>query len=349
MNRIKVIVADDELFALNGISGIIEKSDDFCVVGKAANGQSALQMILKEKPQIVVTDIKMPLMDGLHLIDECKRRKLQVAFIVISAYDEGQYVRSALKSAVVYDYLFKPFANEDLINALHGSYKFYLKMIGQLESDDTGLPLLLDAINDNDYQTVEGYVDDVFSYDEGSFQELKNRCYGWIIHVHNSTFANDKIRSFESYPTTKKVFEAEDREELKNVIKKYLKRCCESYNRNENITVLVKSCLKILESEYENEDFNLNYCADKLAVTPNYLAGRFSRDMGVSFSNYLNQKRLNRAKELLNDVSLKVYEVASMVGISDVAYFNKLFKDSEGVTPSQYRRSSLTGDFFNEN
>jgi two-component system response regulator YesN len=104
-----------------------------------------------------------------------------------------------------------------------------------------------------------------------------------------------------------------------------------------------------MQREYDNEDLNLNYCANKLDVTPSYLSGRFSRDMNQSFSVYLNNLRIDKAREMLKNVSLKVYEIAERVGIADVSYFNKLFRDYEGKTPLQYRREIMESDFKNEN
>ncbi len=339
MPKIKVVVADDERYALDGIAEMIDATSEFCVVGKAEDGESALALIREKKPELVVTDIKMPVMDGLGLIDKCLEEVLPVTIIVISAYDDREYLRAAIRSSIVYDYLFKPFLKEDLIAALHGSYRFHLKSVGSGDSDETG-SVLFKAITGNDYASIEELLNRVFE-NAGNLQDLKNRCYGWIVHVHNNTFANNKLASFDSQSTMKKIFETLDREELLVIMKEYFRNCCDRYVQNDSITVLVKSCMRIMEREVANEDLNLNYCADKLSVTANYLSTRFSRDMGESFSSYLNNLRIRKAKEYLSDVSLKVYEIASLVGISDVSYFNRLFKETEGMTPLQYRKRSF--------
>ena len=209
------------------------------------------------------------------------------------------------------------------------------------------LGLLVGYIFNNDYSSIEGFLNEYFSREAG-LQEMKNQCYGWIMYVHNAVFADNKTRSFDSRRTMKKVFEAKNEEELHEVIARYFKGCCDRFVLNDNITVLVKSCLRIIQSEYDNADLNLNYCAGKLDVTPSYLSGRFSRDMGQGFTAYLSELRMEKARDLLKNVSLKVYEVAERVGITDVSYFNKLFRDYQGKTPLQYRKEIIETDIDGE-
>ena len=348
MSDIKVVVADDEILALNGISNLIDKTEGYKVVGKAANGLQCLELIRETGPQLVVTDIKMPVMNGLELIQTCVAENLAVSIIVVSAYDDRDYLRAAIRCPLVYDYLFKPFRNEELFAALQGAGSFHKKYGGEID-DESGMSLLVTLIFNNDFTSLENYMKEYFSREGLSLQEMKNQCYGWIMHIHSTVFSDNKTRSFDSHRTMKKVFEARDKEELQEVMTEYLRGCCDRFVYNDNVTVLVKSCLRIVQSEYGNEDLNLNYCANKLAVTPNYLSGRFSRDMGQSFSNYLTTLRMEKAGEMLKNVSLRVYEVAERVGISDVSYFNKLFREYEGKTPLQYRKEIMESDSENEN
>ena len=286
-------------------------------------------------------------MNGLELIETCVAENLAVSVIVVSAYDDRDYLRAAIRCPLVYDYLFKPFRNEELFAALQGAGNFHRKYAGEL-NDETGMTLLVNCIFSSDYSAITAFLNEGFS-DDCSLQELKNRCYGWIMHVHSTVFRDNKTKSFDSRLTMNKVFDAKDKEEVREVMDEYFRGCCDRFVYNDNVTVLVKSCLRIVQNEYDNEDINLNYCASKLAVSPNYLSGRFSRDMGQSFSAYLNDIRMDKARELLKNVSLKVYEVAEKVGITDVSYFNKLFRDHEGKTPLQYRKEIVETEYEHEN
>ena len=78
-----------------------------------------------------------------------------------------------------------------------------------------------------------------------------------------------------------------------------------------------------------------------LGVTPNYLSALFRREMGQTFSAYLESCRIEKAQDLLRDVRYKVYEVAAAVGYSDPRHFGKVFKARTGRTPLEYRNREL--------
>lgn len=83
---------------------------------------------------------------------------------------------------------------------------------------------------------------------------------------------------------------------------------------------------------------SLKEVAQAFSFSPNYLGHLFKEETGELFSEYMNRKRMELAKRLLSDTSMKVYEVADRVGASTLAYFSKQFKDYTGLTPGEYRK-----------
>ncbi len=119
---IKVVVAEDKHPILWNIVKKIENySPDLQVVGQVTDGITALETILRLKPAIVFTDIKMPGMDGLTLISELKKHAPDTIIIIISGHDEFEYARQAMKLGV-HEYLLKPISqdamNEVLVKAI---------------------------------------------------------------------------------------------------------------------------------------------------------------------------------------------------------------------------------------
>lgn len=82
----------------------------------------------------------------------------------------------------------------------------------------------------------------------------------------------------------------------------------------------------------------LRYFARKLNVNHTYLSDLFRKETGVTLTEYVTEKRMKRAEELLKTTSVSVKSVAKQVGIEDVQYFGKLFKKRAGVTPTQFRQ-----------
>lgn len=89
--------------------------------------------------------------------------------------------------------------------------------------------------------------------------------------------------------------------------------------------------------EHLHENISLDVVAKKLYLNPAYLSRLFKDEVGKTFTHYLMKARIEKAKELLKDTYLKVYEISERVGYGNWKYFCRIFKDFEGVTPNEYR------------
>lgn len=99
---------------------------------------------------------------------------------------------------------------------------------------------------------------------------------------------------------------------------------------------ILNSALKYIETHYA-EKLTLTALADKIYVSQWYLSKLLNKYTDKSFSDLLNQTRINQAKKLLAEPSLKIHEISDMVGFGDVTHFSKIFKKFEGVSPNEYR------------
>jgi two-component system response regulator YesN len=114
---IKVVVVEDETLVRKGLILTTAWDDYHCeVIGEAANGLEGVELILKLKPDIVITDVNMSGLDGIEMIKRVTG-KVDAEWIIISGYSEFEYARQAVKLGVK-DYLMKPIADDDLNHAL---------------------------------------------------------------------------------------------------------------------------------------------------------------------------------------------------------------------------------------
>jgi len=115
----KVLLVDDEVFARQGLRQFIDwRAYGFDTVLEADNGEEALERIEKDRPELVVTDIRMPVLDGLDLIREVKERDLQEPlFIIVSGYSDFKYAQQAVRFGVQ-DFILKPIDKEELTGTL---------------------------------------------------------------------------------------------------------------------------------------------------------------------------------------------------------------------------------------
>jgi two-component system response regulator YesN len=116
----KVILVDDETFVRKGLLEIIPwREYGFEIIAEAEDGEEAALLIEKLDPDLVITDIRMPLMDGLSLIDSVKRSgRFNPAFIILSGYGDFKYAQQAVRFGVQ-DFILKPIDEEELIETLN--------------------------------------------------------------------------------------------------------------------------------------------------------------------------------------------------------------------------------------
>jgi len=97
----------------------------------------------------------------------------------------------------------------------------------------------------------------------------------------------------------------------------------------------------LLVKQYTNANYQhnltLNVVASELNFTPGYLGRLFKNSEGISYNEYLNRVRIERAKQLLKSKNKKILEIVNQVGYQNESYFNRCFKRLEGITPTEFR------------
>ena len=252
MKKLRVLLVDDEVMIREGFKQLFDwQAHDCEVVGEAGDGMEALTQIDTLRPDIVIMDINIPIMNGLKVIQLCRIKHPNTAFVIVSGYDDFSYCREALRLQIT-DYILKP-----------------------------------------------------VNYEE----------FGTCID-------NLKISLFERRVSS--AVEPEKQEERAITgITRYLQ-------------------------EHLAEEISLSVLAEQFHLNPQYISQLFKSEIGVNFLVYLTNIRMEKAKKLLLSTALSIAEVAEQSGYGDYRVFTKVFKKSEGITPSQYRRDFLEGDRVHE-
>ena len=245
MKKLRVLLVYDEIMIREGFKRLFDWEAHECeVVGEAADGMEALARMDALKPDIVIMDINIPIMNGLKVIQLGRIKHPEMAFVIVSGYDDFSYCREALRLQIT-DYILKP-----------------------------------------------------VNYEE----------FGACID-------NLKISLFERRITK----EPEEQEER-------------------TITLLTRYL-----QEHMAEELSLSVLAEQFYLNPQYISQLFKNEIGVGFLTYLTNIRMEKAKKLLLSTSYSIAEVAEQSGYGDYRVFTKVFKKTEGITPSQYRRDFLDG------
>ncbi len=122
MTLFDLVIVDDEPAILDGLEKTFDwRSLGFRIVGTARNGEAALSLVQEMKPDVVITDIRMKKMDGLTLIDQCRRYDPEILFVILSAHDDFSYAQQAC-SLGVSSYLLKPVEESQLAQVMSEIY-----------------------------------------------------------------------------------------------------------------------------------------------------------------------------------------------------------------------------------
>ena len=122
MEKIQVVLADDHVLVRNGIKALLEDQDDIVVIDEASNGKEALEVVAKNKPNILIIDIRMPKLNGIDTVIEINKNYTDIKTLVLSMHDSEEYVVKAIQAGAD-GYLLKGASKEEFLKALHKIHK----------------------------------------------------------------------------------------------------------------------------------------------------------------------------------------------------------------------------------
>lgn len=267
---LKVVIIDDEPIIVRGLQKAIKWEEIGCsVVGTAANGIEGIEVIRKEKPDILISDISMPGMDGLSMIAALKSEFSDMEITILTGFRDFDYAQEAIRLGVC-RFLLKPSKMEELEEAVSA-------MMANLNNKAVG-----DKTEEEDLEKADNGEDE-----------------------------NEGVAAEEVLDSAASSF-------------------------------IVKNALAFIEENYR-ERLKLADVADNVYVSQWHLSKLLNKYTGQNFSEILNNIRMEQAKKLLVNPSLRIGDIAEEVGFLDMAHFSRVFKKLVGVSANEYRNKILGG------
>ncbi|MCA0758090.1 response regulator [Paenibacillus sp. N4] len=331
-----ILVAEDEPWIRSSVVEMVSRIGvESFTVSEATNGEEAWALIQELWPTVLITDIMMPKMDGLSLIQKIHDHGIPMNFIIISGYDNFQYAQKAIRYGVT-EYLLKPVDIEQLKEALRRAEEGIgsLKDISQYMSR---FQQLVNAFGEVSPQTAGRKMADLID----SVLKLKMinpaarlnllRIFDWKL--------NGMIKELSlEQPVPSIPAEAED-----PVIVRYFNQLTDililhlSKQSMTNTNHIIKKVCDYLHSHYR-KDLSLTEMAQLANMSISYFSSWFKRCTGRTLVQYIQEIRIEKAKQLLLETQLKNYEIAERVGFATQPYFIRVFKNSVGVSPNAFRK-----------
>jgi two-component system, response regulator YesN len=359
MNRL-LIVDDVQLICSSLTKKVEEYSDAIVVSGTAANGKQALDWLSENYADICITDVRMPVMDGIELIKNIRDKYPWMVYIIVSSYDDFSYAKKGIELMAL-DYILKPVDTNNLYEGLkraelkiqenRSNLASYIilrnfpqhkvvmdKWIECLKLDkfeswptlvvDT-LEMLEKLAEDKRYLLSSLSMEWLYMVTE----ELKKERLNFSLHEGKDLGLGQEVIRLEEMNQYFRLCAIRRLEEgihhIFNVVK----------GARENPTSkLVGEIKKYINEHFMEKGLTLQGLADTVGVSKNYMSNLFKQETGITVWNYVVAARMNMARELLKNTLLKNYEIADQVGYEDSVHFSQLFKESYGMTPNEYKK-----------
>lgn len=325
---LRVLVVDDKpVFLIRMKRMKLWKDGAFSLAGTASNGKEALDFLRTYGADIVITDIKMPVMDGLELLKVCKEENLCGCMILMSSYDDFAYARSALIHGA-FDYILKPLEEANVLEVLN---RYRQTLCGQKPSQKE-YEKIADCLVKREYQELFELLDHYPAGEENTVsRQLKNiiEAYqrkspeiGRFLSPHQVLYDFTNAHHTEGKTVT-----------LKGVLEfltEYIDRLSPP-TRSPVVANIIQYSLANIENNIHTFDVG-----DKLFANRQYLSSVFFQETSMHLSEYLRWLKISRAKCLAEDS--KVYEIADRLGFKDAEYFSRIFSRYTGCTLRDYGR-----------
>lgn len=344
----QVLLVDDNVRALDGLRRHIPWQETGCVcVGTAQNGVEALALCHTLQPDVVITDVKMPQMDGIELCQQLRNTYPDMHLIVISAYDDFGYAQRAMTFGVT-NYLLKPIDNQkiseitQLLIAFSQRSHQHTVRLATFFASSVIADLRQALIHANDAQ-VHLLLNQCLHDDGVNLRDAKEMATNLVaaLYHHVSHIGlppniigknlSESLAALQTFHTLRSV---------NNYVSSQYQWVCQhvALHRNPSTEQIVTRIQTYICQNFTDAAISTYALAQKFHLSQSYLCQIYRTYAQTNINTTITQLRIDYACQLLtNDSTIAIAEVSKLVGYLDAQYFAKVFRRIKGLTPSEYR------------
>lgn len=187
----------------------------------------------------------------------------------------------------------------------------------------------------------DSYLDDFENDCLGEKKTLETMLFRFVQWVSANLEDDSVSEKSRLLQITRDLEECDNFPDMLDHVKAYIIKTAEQVRDRLQLSGEITKAIQYIKQHY-TENMNLQTVADHVGLSISYLSNLFKKELQVSFIDYLNRYRIERAKELLTESNMKSYDIAVEVGFSpEYTYFSKVFKKVTGLNPNEYRRQAL--------
>lgn len=344
---IRVLVVDDDKLARKGLISIMPwKTYGMTVVGEASNGAKALEFLDGHSVDLMFVDLVMPVVSGIELIQEARRKFPKIKFVVLTFHEDFEYVQSALRLGAL-DYISKVRLEvedcekvmERIWHALTNGSSESGKTAGRPGQDDgeksAGESPLEEEHLQKDWLTLYWLYDSVF------FERLCARTLTLNPPMRRikSVFIQMLSKIEAVAPFAESWLEVEDLASAIEWVRRFretrYRQADESSELSQTSVCMLKTIAYI--RGHLNQPLHAEEAAARIGMSRSYFSQCFKKAVGLTFNDLIRQERLLAAQKLLCGTGNSISRIAQSVGYGDVKYFSHVFQKQTGILPSEFR------------
>lgn len=346
----KSLIVDDDMYVRTGLGKLIPwETLQFDEVLYADNGASAFNLAIEQQPDLIITDVKMPIMDGVELCKKISEADIETYIIMLSAYDDFEFARAAL-SYNVKDYILKPLREENLkqltdkigeLMSQHRRKQQYRRTVFNKDFSNQ----ISNSLHSSDIEGINRLFMKALPEMRLSQAEVKDFClvlvdllFDYLKEIGYSADSDvyrKRIDAIDNILDTKTP--ADITQYTFNLYMELLSTAA----KTPEVNLLVNEMCLYIDKHYTNPDLSVAGIANDLHIASGYAGPLFKKHKGIKLQTYINNLRVEQASMLLEDITFKVSEIGQKVGIPDNNHFCKVFKKIKGVSPKEYRNIRL--------
>ena len=371
----KVFIVDDEPSVIEGLKLMIPWNElDFELCGVASNGQEALLRVEELHPHLIITDIRMPGINGLELIYETQKINSDTEFVILSGYADFTYAQQAMRHKVL-DYLLKPLDKDEIITVLRKIKnkldKKFLTTYGFSQTDiktfkssrnlfcsnenndfvneeidnawksvrDNFDEELTTAIKLMNYEDAMKLIDELFGIFVSQNININNACIMVNSCVYRMLHIAYKRNIGIDTVLPSGVSGEWDFDNLKSYITDIVSQVVSLMleERKRNSRSFLYEVKSYIDKNYQQE-ISVSFLADMVFLEAGYLGDAFNKQFGVSISEYQHRLRIEKAIELIETTDMKLSDISSSTGYNNYNNFFSHFVRITNKKPTQYER-----------
>lgn len=353
-----MMIVDDESIFRKGIAHLVNGFDlDWEVVGEARDGLEALEQVQRLRPDLVITDIRMPRMDGLELQSALAEKAPDTKCIVLSGYNDFKYVQTSIRTGVR-DYLLKPINKDELYQTLERMLGEWRKSRRETDKESVQAELALlsrltdggnrvlaygeAAANPSAVQSAKNWDIPELMIAEGNAAVLRQHICKTLLQCYEMAVNRGVVQEWLGDRDMIKVLEEALSITSRTELTGYYEQMVLSLSAilheqgRDHVTHAVDKVVAYIEAHYA-EPVTLSMMADMVYLNASYLSSLFKARLGCSFVEVLTRRRIREACRRLAHTSEKIVLIAERTGFANLRHFNRVFKTETGRTPKQYR------------